>query len=243
MGCREVMIMRARARLGLWLQQVDASLVRLLGIVFAVVAAVGLFRLLRGGIRRIGSKRTVIVRGYSVSALLLDIVVSSHLTSSPPGAIPSTALLLPCPFPAPAPCPVLSTPVPIFLPLPGVLCPEAPPLPSRFCNPPVSRSSSLQWSTDAISESISKRFASARGVVRNCKSRFVTSRRSTDASLLSFRIRRSASVRCSFRITAAGATSGESLSCAHFVPTIWCSPSCRSLPMRRFFSFTSFSSD
>ena len=47
--------------LGPLLQVVVVSLARLLGIVVFVTVAVGLFLLLRGGIRRRGSKRTVVV--------------------------------------------------------------------------------------------------------------------------------------------------------------------------------------
>jgi hypothetical protein len=51
-------------------------------------------------------------------------------------------------------------------------------------------------------ESISNRFASARGVVRNASSTFVTRRRSTLVSE-EFRLsRRRASIRCSLIITA-----------------------------------------
>ena len=50
--------------------------------------------------------------------------------------------------------------------------------------------------------SISKRFVSPRGVVRNCKRTFVTSRRSTLLSVWFRRRRRRASMRCSFIIMA-----------------------------------------
>lgn len=72
----------------------------------------------------------------------------------------------------------------------------------RRASPAVSRSSSVHPSTEAITLSISYLLASALGVLRNCKKRLVTSRRSTLFSDDSVRNLRKASVRCSFKITA-----------------------------------------
>lgn len=70
------------------------------------------------------------------------------------------------------------------------------------CNPAFSRSSSVQVRMEDKSVSISNRFGSPLGVARNCKSTFVTSRRSTFVFVDVRRKRRSASTRCSFMMTA-----------------------------------------
>ena len=71
------------------------------------------------------------------------------------------------------------------------------------CSPALSRSSSDHDRIEASSESISKRFESARGVLKNEMRTLVINRRSTLFSVESFFSLRIASVRCSFRITAA----------------------------------------
>ena len=71
------------------------------------------------------------------------------------------------------------------------------------CKPAFSLSSSDQDRMVANSCKISKRFESARGVVKNCSSTLVTRRRSTFASEDDRRNRRNASIRCSFMMTAA----------------------------------------
>lgn len=131
--------------------------------------------------------------------------------SSPVDEALDSAALRPCPplFPS------LLMPMPTIL--PGLVVVEDPML--VRCSPAVSLSSSDHCKTLAMRESISKRFPSARGVVRNCRSRFVTSLRSTLTSDVFARSRRNASVKCSFRMTAS-----------------W-----RSLPINKFFSLTSFS--
>ena len=73
--------------------------------------------------------------------------------------------------------------------------------PARW-RPAFSLSTSPQDRMVANRLSISKRFASARGVVRNANRMFVTKRRSTLLSVWFLRRRRNASVRCSLRITA-----------------------------------------
>lgn len=71
-------------------------------------------------------------------------------------------------------------------------------------SPAFSRSSSLHCRMVDSNDSISKRLESARGVVKNESRTFVTSRLSTFVSEDDRRNRRSASIRCSFMITAAG---------------------------------------
>lgn len=90
----------------------------------------------------------------------------------------------------------------------------------------------------ASSESISNRLASARGVVRKERRTLVTRRLSTFVSEELRRRRRRASIRCSLIMTA-GKTDQllESTKC-----TGKYAPSCRSFPISRFFSLTSFSS-
>lgn len=73
--------------------------------------------------------------------------------------------------------------------------------PPFFCNPAFSRSSSFHERMVASNESISKRFESARGVVKKDNRILVTSLRSTLVSDEERRSRRSASIRCSFRMT------------------------------------------
>lgn len=70
------------------------------------------------------------------------------------------------------------------------------------CRPAFSRSRSVHESMVARRESISNRFASARGVVRNARRTFVTRRRSTLVSDELRLSRRRASMRCSLIITA-----------------------------------------
>ena len=108
-----------------------------------------------------------------------------------------------------------STPSSTALPVPLRACPlPAPPRPLEMtlaepsdplerCRPTFSRWSSDQLRIDEMSCSISNRLASPRGVLRNVMRTFDTRRRSTLFSPESFLSRRSASVRCSFRITAA----------------------------------------
>ena len=107
------------------------------------------------------------------------------------------------------------------------------------CRPAFSRSGSVQERMVARRESISNRLASARGVVRNARRTFVTRRRSTLVSEELRLSRRRASMRCSLIITA---SQGE-VSVRPHRNGYWEKdrPSCRSFPMSRFFSFTSFS--
>ena len=70
------------------------------------------------------------------------------------------------------------------------------------CRPALSRSCSVQERMEASRESISKRFPSARGVLRKERRTFVTSRLSTLVSVELRRRRRRASIRCSLSITA-----------------------------------------
>ena len=70
-----------------------------------------------------------------------------------------------------------------------------------FCSPARSRSSSFQDKMDASRDNISKRFESARGVLKKEIKTLVISRRSTLFSDVSFFRRLSASVRCSLRMT------------------------------------------
>jgi len=70
------------------------------------------------------------------------------------------------------------------------------------CRPAFSRSCSVQERMEASRESISKRFPSARGVLRKERRTFVTSRLSTFVSVELRRRRRRASIRCSLSITA-----------------------------------------
>jgi hypothetical protein len=72
------------------------------------------------------------------------------------------------------------------------------------CKPALSRSSTDQLSTLPISDSISNRLLSLRGALRNCKMRLVINRPSTLESDVLLRNLRSASVRCSFKMTAEG---------------------------------------
>lgn len=88
------------------------------------------------------------------------------------------------------------------------------------CRPAFSRSCSDQERMEDNRESISKRFPSARGVLRKERRTFVTSRLSTLVSVELRRRRRRASIRCSLSITA----------------------SCRNFPIKKVFSLTSFSS-
>ena len=112
--------------------------------------------------------------------------------------------------------------------------------PPLRCRPAFSRSSSFQERIVASNDSISNRFESARGVVRNDKRTFVTSLRSTLVSDEERRSLRSASIRCSFRMTP---TRGQDAIRKDTVRWTWQHvPSWRSFPMRRFFSLTSFSS-
>lgn len=89
----------------------------------------------------------------------------------------------------------------------GFPTPVLPPAPAPFtapirCSPARSRSSSPHDRMDASRLSISNRLLSARGVLKKVMSTFVTNRRSTLFSELSFLSRRRASVKCSLRITA-----------------------------------------
>jgi hypothetical protein len=70
------------------------------------------------------------------------------------------------------------------------------------CRPAFSRSCSVQERMELSRESISKRFPSARGVLRKERRTFVTSRLSTLVSVELRRRRRRASIRCSLSITA-----------------------------------------
>lgn len=81
-------------------------------------------------------------------------------------------------------------------------CVPAPPLDPTRCRPTRSRSSSDHDMMLASTESISNRFESARGVLKNEMRTFVTSRRSTMFSPLVFLSCRRASMRCSFKMTA-----------------------------------------
>lgn len=106
------------------------------------------------------------------------------------------------------------------------------------CNPAFSRSISDQDKIEESNDSISKRLASARGVVRKERRTLVTSLLSTFVSEEFLRSRRSASIRCSLIMTAINVRVT-----AYF--GMWSmgnTPSCRSLLTRTVFSFTSFSS-
>ena len=72
------------------------------------------------------------------------------------------------------------------------------------CRPAFSRSSSVHCNIEDSKVSISNRFASPLGVLRNCRRTFVTSLRSTLVLFDVLRSRRSASTRCSFMMTALG---------------------------------------
>jgi len=110
-------------------------------------------------------------------------------------------------------------------------------VPNVRCSPAFSLSESDHDKIVPRSDSISKRFESSLGVARKVKSMLLTSRLSTLLSVLFFRSRLSASMRCSFKITP---VLNVKFCKEHrqFVDV----PSCRSLPIKRFFSFTSFSS-
>ena len=73
---------------------------------------------------------------------------------------------------------------------------------SERCRPAFSRSSSVHCKIEDSKVSISNRLASPLGVLRNCKRTFVTSLRSTLVLFDVLRSRRSASMRCSFIMTA-----------------------------------------
>ena len=70
------------------------------------------------------------------------------------------------------------------------------------CRPALSRSSSVQCKIEESRLSISNRLGSPLGVLKNCRRIFVTSLRSTLVLFEDLRSRRSASMRCSFIMTA-----------------------------------------
>lgn len=114
---------------------------------------------------------------------------------------------------------------------------DRPTEPAR-CRPAFSRSASFHDRMLARRLSISNRLLSPRGVVRKESRTFVTSLRSTLLSVWFLRSRRSASMRCSLRITAIPGGQTE----RRQEIRERCEPSCRSFRISRSFSLTSFSS-
>lgn len=124
-------------------------------------------------------------------------------------------------------------------PPPEVVFPVAPgveTVPKPLIKPALSLSASPHPRIVPSNPSISNRFGSARGVDRKESRTLVTSRRSTLVSEDDFRRRRRASIRCSFMMTA----DDVKISTRNIEKGVD-APSCRSFPMRRFFSLTSCS--